>query len=393
MSEQSTVLTDADARIWVDSLRIQADTVTAVGDKDAGCVSSIEKWTIHGGPGDGVDVVELDNGCLKVSVLPTRGMGLWKAHCDGLDLGWLSPVRRPVHPALVRPGDSGGLGWLAGFHELLTRCGLASHGPPAVDPADDRPVTLHGRIANLPAHQVTAGIDEDSRIWVRGLVDETALFGPCLRLDSTVSTTPGSNQLSLCETVTNLAGTPTDFELLYHTNIGQPLLEQGARLVAPARRVVPADTHAAAAIDEWNLFGPPTPGFREQCYFLELAADADGQTQVVLHDKQAARGVALGFHIDPLPCFTLWKNTVHAADGYVAGIEPSTDLPNTRAFERSHGRLISLDPEQSWSARIDLTLLTNPTQVAQQLDRVAVLTPKDGTHLCREPRADFSPED
>jgi hypothetical protein len=156
---------------------------------------------------------------------------------------------------------------------------------------------------------------------------------------------------------------------------------------------VPADTHAAAAIDEWNLFGPPTPGFREQCYFLELAADADGQTQVVLHDKQAARGVALGFHIDPLPCFTLWKNTVHAADGYVAGIEPSTDLPNTRAFERSHGRLISLEPEQSWSARIDLTLLTNPTQVAQQLDRVAVLTPKAGTQLCREPQADFSPAD
>ena len=388
MSQQLTVLTDADERIWLESFRVEAQSDS--GRADTLRAPSIEKWTIRGGPGDGVDVVEIDNGRLAVSVLPTRGMGLWKARCDDLDLGWISPVRRPVHPALVRPHEAGGLGWLGGFHELLARCGLASHGPPGTDPAEGRPLTLHGRIANLPAHRVTAGNDDDSRIWVRGEVDETSLFGPCLRLDSTVSTTPGSHRLSLCETVTNLAGTSSEFELLYHTNIGRPLLEPGARLAAPARRVLPANQHAADGIDHWNLFGPPEPGFIEQCYFLELAADPDGRTLVVLHNQSATRGIALEFDLAPLPCFTLWKNTVHDADGYVAGIEPSTDLPNPREFERSKGRLMTLEPGASWSARIDLTLLLEETQVAGQLQRVSELTPESGSELCREPQPDFS---
>ena len=225
MNDQGTVLTDADQRIWLDSFRIENQANDTV--------SAIDKWTIRGGPGDGIDVVEIDNGRLCVSLLPTRGMGLWKARCDDLLLGWDSPVNRPVHPSLVRPGESGGAGWLGGFQELLARCGLAWHGPPGIDSADGRPLTLHGRVANLPAHRVTTGIADDGRLWVRGEVDETALFGPCLRLDSTVSTNPGSNRLTILDTVTNLAGTTADFEVLYHTNIGSPLLEPGSRLVAP----------------------------------------------------------------------------------------------------------------------------------------------------------------
>jgi hypothetical protein len=388
MSQQLTVLTDADERIWLESFRVE--TQHEAGESDTGRGGSIEKWTIRGGPGDGIDVVEINNGRLAVSVLPTRGMGLWKARCDDLDLGWDSPVRRPVHPALVRPHEAGGVGWLGGFHELLARCGLASHGPPATDRKEGRPQTLHGRIANLPAHRVTAGIDDDSKIWVRGEVDETSLFGPCLRLDSTVSTTPGSCRLSLSETVTNLAGTCSEFELLYHTNIGRPLLEPGARLAAPARRVVPANQHAADGIDHWDLFGPPQAGYIEQCYFLELAADSEGRTLVVLTNQEATRGLALEFDLAPLPCFTLWKNTVHDADGYVAGIEPSTDLPNPREFERDQGRLMTLEPGESWSARIDLTLLLDEAQVTEHIQRVAALTPESGSQLCREPQADCS---
>ena len=76
MNDQGTVLTDADQRTWLDSFRIE----NQVNDT----VSVIDKWTIRGGPGDGIDVVEIDNGRLCVSVLPTRGMGLWKARCDDL---------------------------------------------------------------------------------------------------------------------------------------------------------------------------------------------------------------------------------------------------------------------------------------------------------------------
>ena len=57
MSQQLTVLTDADERIWLESFRVQAQSDS--GRADTLRAPSIEKWTIHGGPGDGVDVVAI----------------------------------------------------------------------------------------------------------------------------------------------------------------------------------------------------------------------------------------------------------------------------------------------------------------------------------------------
>ena len=383
MTDQLTVLTDVDERIWLDTHRIEGPTEPTPS--GTGNRPSIDKWTIRGGPGDGIDVVDVDNGRFSVSILPTRGMGLWKARYDALDLGWRSPVQRPVHPALVRPGDNGGSGWLAGFNELLARCGLASHGPSTTDAANGQTTTLHGNIANLPAHRVTAGIHADGELWVRGEVEETSLFGPCLRLDSTMSTRPGSNRLTLHESVTNLASGTAEFELLYHTNIGPPLLEPGSKLAAPARRVIPSSSHAASGINHWNVFAEPQTGYAEECFFLELAADQQGKTLVLLHDADAHNGLALEFAVEPLPCFTLWKNTVGEADGYVAGIEPSTDLPNPRQFEREKGRLMTLEPGQTWTATIELVALVGNDAVTQQLKRISDLTPPEGIQFCPSP--------
>ena len=46
-------------------------------------------------------------------------------------------------------------------------------------------------------------------------------------------------------------------------------------------------------------------------------------------------------------CFSQWKNTASTDDGYVTGLEPGTDHPNSKTFERDQGRLLSLAPEAS----------------------------------------------
>ena len=129
---------------------------------------SIQKRTLRGGLRDGVDLIEVHNGALSYSIIPTRGMGLWRGEYRGNFLGWRAPVLGPVHPKYVNLNDRGGLGWLAGFDELLCRCGLSSLGPPGIDEGATSPVesqlTLHGRIANTPAHTVEAvlfGDDSD----------------------------------------------------------------------------------------------------------------------------------------------------------------------------------------------------------------------------------------
>ena len=173
-------LTDVRGDVWLDSFAVGNDTLRLPTPHDW----SIRKRTLRGGLRDGVDLIEVHNGALSFAVLPTRGMGLWRGDYRGLPLGWRSPASGPVHPKYVQLADRGGLGWLAGFDELLCRCGLASNGPPGADGGGLAQLTLHGRIANLPAEAVEASValDPPYELTVSGEVEEAALFCPHLRL-------------------------------------------------------------------------------------------------------------------------------------------------------------------------------------------------------------------
>ena len=161
-----------------------------------------------------------------------------------------APILGPVHPQFVNLPDHGGLGWLAGFDEWVSRCGLASNGPPGEDVITDKngqthrtPLTLHGRIANRPAHyvEVRINLDPPFEISVIGHVEETGLFLPHLHLTSTATTVPGSNRVVLHDVVENRAGTPAEMQLLYHCNQGPPFLEAGSRVVVPMREACAVD--------------------------------------------------------------------------------------------------------------------------------------------------------
>ncbi|MHB0958406.1 MAG: aldose 1-epimerase family protein [Pirellulaceae bacterium] len=340
----------------------------------------IDKRRLYGGLSDGVDVVRVDNGVLSFDILPTRGMGLWKAWIDGLCIGWNSPVRGPVHPSFVPLSDPGGLGWLDGFDELLVRCGLESNGAPDFSPSGQLRYGLHGRIANKPAHQLDVRVDgETGEIAVTGVVDETRFHFFKLRMTTTVTTRVGQTGLEIRDTIENLSGSSTDIQLLYHINFGPPLLGPGAQVVAPVKTLVPRTPLAAAALPEWSRYPQPQASCQEQVYFFELLADDQQRTAVLLKDAQAARGVSLQFNTRQLPCFTLWKNPTAEADGYVTGLEPATNFPNPRSFEQQQGRIVSLPP--GGKCTFDLQLEIHPTaaDVARIEQQIAALQVTEAT--------------
>ncbi|MBI1312267.1 DUF4432 family protein [bacterium] len=370
MARLETVLTDVDAGIWLDAWRTNA----ADGPQLAGASAwSVSKTRLRGGLSDGVDVVTLDNGALSMSILPTRGMGLWKGSFRGLPIEWKSPVARPVNPQFVNLQERSGLGWLAGFNELLCRCGLAFNGPPGVDRVLDNngnaietELTLHGKIANLPAHRVTVAVDDDGdgTLSVTGVIDEAMMFGSVLRLTSTVSTTAGSNSLTITDTVSNPSAQPMELELLYHTNIGRPFLDEGSRIVAAIAEVAPRDDHSASGADSFDVYPGPVAGYREEAFFFDLQAGDDGSTAVLLKNSTGDCGLQLRFPKQQLPSFTLWKNTQADEDGFVTGLEPGTNYPNLKTFEREQGRVISLGPGESYTTEIELSVFDSPDSVA-----------------------------
>src|SRR5438552_13327486 len=223
MRYKSWILTDTTNDLWLDSFAVGNDSLRLATPHDW----SIRKRTLRGGLRDGIDLIEVHNGALSYSVLPTRGMGLWRGEYRGNFLGWRSPVLGPVHPKFVHQDERGGLGWLEGFDEWLCRCGLTSNGPPGADAYTDKHgrtldsnLTLHGRITNSPAQyvEVRVNLDPPHELSVLGQVDEACLFFSHLRLTSSCTTVPGSSRLVVHDTVENLSAQPAEMQMLYHCN-------------------------------------------------------------------------------------------------------------------------------------------------------------------------------
>jgi hypothetical protein len=99
MARTECTLTDVEQNVYVEKTAISPDQVggTATG-------YSVTKRTLRGGLRDGVDLVEVDNGLFRFTVLPTRGMGVWCAMLGDLRLGWQSPVKGPAWS--TKPGSS-----------------------------------------------------------------------------------------------------------------------------------------------------------------------------------------------------------------------------------------------------------------------------------------------
>lgn len=377
------VLTDVERALWTEAWTVDESTLPL----GTGHTWRVQKTALKGGLQDGVDLIEIDNGALSVFIVPTRGMGIWKGIYRGIPLGWESPVRDLVNPAFVDLDDRGGLGWLKGFNEWIVRCGLDSNGAPGTDVVIDNNgneaevfVPLHGKIANLPARHVEVQIDMSPphRITVLGIVDETMMFGPALRLTTALSTELGSNSLTIADQVTNLNDKPAELQLLYHCNYGAPILEAGASLVAPFKTVSPRDPHAQKAIQTYDQFSGPTPGYVEQVYFYELAGKRGGQTSVLLKNADGNLGSSLHFSREQMPCFTLWKNTASLRDGYVTGLEPATNYPNPKRFERDAGRVIGLNAGETHHC--DLTIAVHDTKRdVQNIEREIAQQQKNAT--------------
>jgi hypothetical protein len=357
---------------------------------------SVSQTVLHGGRQEGVDLVTLDNGKLRITLIPTRGMSLLEVRSGDFRLGWDSPVKEVVHPQFVNLESRGGLGWLEGFNELLVRCGLEFAGGPGRDEFIDNTgakaemnLTLHGKIGNIPASEVEVVVDRTTphRIHVTGTVYERMFYGPKLALRTELSTVPGSNEFRIEDAVTNHGGAPQEFMLIYHTNFGAPLLDHGARVVAAAERVAPINDQAAKAIDGYTTYAGPTSGFIEQVYLLWPIADAAGRTGVLLRSAAGDRAASIHWSTRELPYLTLWKNTAAVADGYVTGLEPGTDFPYNRKVERQAGRLSRLAPGETRRFTLDFGVHSGSTAVSEASRRIEALQNGRAAQVDRNPLA------
>jgi len=327
-----------------------------------GPVGYCRKSTLRGGRQEGVEIIELSNGTVSLRVCPTRGMGIIDGRFGAHPLGWQSPVREIVHPAYVNLYDLGGRGAHYGFNELLNRCGIEWSGAMGNDEVVNNMgerssafLPLHGKVGWTPASRVVLRVFPDA-VTLEGDVPEQNVFGVNYVLRTSVTVRAGSSVIDIQDRLRNLGAQPGEYELLYHTNFGPPFLERGARFLGTYDRLVPRDEHASKGLEGMGRFEGPTPGFSEQVFLLHTVGDSEGLGHMALLNAAGTLAAHVSFSVDTLPYGILWKRTAAMEDGYVAGLNPCSDLPNPRKVERQEGRVatIGAGAEAVFRERIEL---------------------------------------
>jgi len=332
-------------------------------------------------------VVEFRTGSgLTFDVLVDRAMDIGAAEHAGLSFGWRSPTGFR-HPGLHEYADEGGLSWLRSFSGLLVTGGLDHTGGVGEIDADhfQYPARktvrngLHGRVSNIPARLIGSGAawnGDECVLWAEGEVRQTAVFGENLLLRRRIEADLGGDEIRLHDTVTNDGFDRTPHMYLYHINFGWPLLDEGARVVAPIRRTIRyTDSVNQQRVSYQRMPGPLHP-FVEQVYSHEVVADDHGRVTATLVNDSREMAVAVTWSLSQFPHFAEW---LHLREGaYTIGFEP---------VAQRGGRG---EPPTVWLEHGESRTYETTIRVTRGHDQIAALV--DGiTAVARQPDEDVPP--
>lgn len=307
---------------------------------------SVESSTRTDGPDAGSRRIRLVNGPLDVEVLPDRGLDIGQVRAGGVPLAWISATGF----APLAAGDADERGWMRAFGGgLLTTCGLLNFGPPSLDGGERHP--MHGRYSSLRA-TVTRAEAGPGGVVVEGVVREATVFGADLELRRRISLPVGEPVLRVEDVVANRGPRPVEPMVLYHLNLGWPLVEAGTVLRTPATSVVPRDAQTSAGADTWDEFPDLVADYPEQVFAHEFPAGGRVEASVT---SPSGLGVRIGFDSAALPGLFQWR--VAEKGHYVLGVEPATAATiRGRAAARDAGLLRPLAPGEELALGVDISV-------------------------------------
>lgn len=329
---------------------------TAVGRMDQ--IAGIRSVTLRDALEEGTHLLEVYTGSgLSFDLVSSRALDLSAIRYRGIPLAWRG-VNGDSHPAYYEPQ---GAGWLRSFAGgLLTTCGLDQFGAPAQDGPEN--LGLHGRIGQLPAHNLqrtTAWQGNTYLLEVRAEIRQARTFGENLLLRRTVRTQLGSNRIDLHDTVINEGFAPQEHLILYHCNLGFPLLSPEAYLEMDPAHTQPRDPIAAQGLSEIARSGPPTPGFEEQV-FRHTPPSPGAPWPITLHNPSLGLALRLTVDTSTLPYLFQWKMLGQGT--YVLGLEPANSgVIQGRPTARDRGDLPILQPGEARDYRLSFEVIDSGT--------------------------------
>lgn len=260
----------------------------------------IRRYTLTDGKENGLKVVEMDNGIIRVKLNESKGLDMMQLFHKGANVSFVSKNGFTSRELPFLKRFEGGMVYTCGLDSVGGREGFE----------------LHGTYHNIPA-KITNITESDEILEVCAEIEDTALFGKNLLMKRVVSLYADDDKVNVEDTLINKGTKAEDYCLLYHINVGYPMLDAGVEVVADASEIIPRSECSRLHLDDCKVIPAPVENEEERCYYLK-----NNKNSVEVINRKLGKKMTLTYSKETLPCFVEWVSPV--LHDYALGIEPAT---------------------------------------------------------------------
>ncbi len=263
-------------------------------------IAYVRRYTLTDGIEAGIKVVEVYNGKMRFLLNESKALDVMQLFHEGVNMSFLSKNGFNSANLPYKRRFEGGMLYTCGVDNIGTHDGYE----------------IHGLLHTVPA-TVTELICNEDEIKVSGEMRLSALFGDNLLFKRTVKTKFGSSSLEVIDTLENQGYRDSEYCLLYHVNVGYPMLDEGVEILQDIEHVHPHNDWAKDKMAGMNVLTDAIPNEEEQCYHIKHKTP-----HVEVVNEKLGKKFCLDYSQDTLPCFVQWNS--RGSGDYAQGLEPAT---------------------------------------------------------------------
>lgn len=315
---------------------------------------SLQRVKREDGKAEGVSLIEVKNRSgMEFSVNISRGLDIPYLSFHGENIGYISPC------GIVAPQyfDDKGTGFLKSFTAgFLTTCGLKTAGEPCRYGGEE--YGLHGNISHTPSENVKYEIVEsENRTYANicGTVRDAVIFGDRLCLERNIRCDYRKKKFVIRDTVKNEGYKKARHMILYHYNIGYPILSPESDIYIPSSKIIPRNAYSKQGIYQCTQPETPNPEYKEMAFYHTLIPDKKNWSTVCVFNPNLEIGVALKINLRTLDHFVQWK--MMGAGDYVIGLEPGNTTIDGIENAIDNGSMKYLEPQENVEYEMEIQII------------------------------------
>jgi len=325
-------------------------------------IAGVRRSVLADGNAAGVEAFDFATGTgFAFTVAAGRAMDVTAASYHGMPLAWRSSAG-DIAGAYYDPD---GLEWLRTFFGgLVATCGATYAGAACTD--EGKKLGIHGRIGAVPAKQSCFGgywEGDEYIMWASGVVREGGLFNDEIEVRRVIASRLGANAFTLKDTVVNIGWHRTPLMMLYHCNMGFPVVDDGSEVLTPAKSIRPRDAEAEVGKETSHLLHAPVKDYKEKVYYHDVKKGADGRTLIGIANDARGIGVSMRYKPEQMPYLIQWKQM--GQGWYTCGLEPANCLVEGRDKDRAAGRLQFMEPQEERTFELEIGVLAGAEDIAK----------------------------